>query len=92
MEFHPLFDNRLLIKPESYGEEQRVEASRQATEAVKGLRMEVHNAHTEYWLDSEVPVGKVAIWQVMTYKGQLEYRRTMNSPTDPYDPWETNYD
>jgi hypothetical protein len=87
-----LYKERLWIKPESYGLDQRIEASEKATEAGTGLRMEVHNAHTEFWLDADVPVGKVSVWQVMTYKGQLEYLRTMNSASDPYDPWEPRDD
>lgn len=77
---------RLNIKPRSYGVEQRVEASRQATELGKGLVMELGNASTSFYAESSVPVGKVAIYAPRRYSGPTEYIRTLDSPTDPYEP------
>lgn len=78
---------RIWIKPESFGVPQRVEALAKATELGQGLVMELHNAHTEFYADPSVEVGKIAVYAPPAYKAQPEYVTTLDSPTDHYDPW-----
>lgn len=82
-------DDRIWITPQSYGPEQRIEASQKATEVGRGLRMEVHSGHTEFFSDSTVPVGKVAIHCSLSYKAWPEYVTTLDAPDQL---WETPLD
>lgn len=77
---------RILIKPQSFAVEQRVEASAKATALGKGLMMELHSSHTEYYADASVPIGHVAIYEPKEYKGMPEYVITLSDPTMPWSP------
>lgn len=82
---------RIMIKPESYSPAQRIEASRKATALGKGLRMEVHSAHTEFYADETVPLGKVAVYASQEYKAWPTYETTLEAPTEYWEPfaWRT---
>jgi hypothetical protein len=71
---------RIMIKPQSFGVEQRKEASAIATERGVGVRMEVHSSHTEFWMEAGIPLGHVEVWVCRTYKGRLEYDCLLRSP------------
>jgi len=77
---------RITIKPESFGVEQRLEASAIATAEGVGLTMEVHNAHTEFWLNDRVEVGKISVFCPPSYKAPLEYVGTLDSPEQDWYP------
>jgi hypothetical protein len=80
---------RIWITPATYGVEQRVEASQKATELGQGLVMELHGFHTEYYADPDVKVGAVAVYAPPSaYLRWPEYVKTLESPSDHYDPWE----
>lgn len=77
-------EQRLDIRPMSFGVEQRVQASTLATALGCGVVMELHSSHTEFYADSAVPVGKVAVYAPSGYKMQPEYVTTLNSPEQPW--------
>ena len=70
----------------SFSEEHRVEAVSEATDMGRGVRMEIHSSHTEYYATTEVKVGHIAVWYPPTYKGQLIYEMTLIDPRQPYTP------
>lgn len=77
-------EQRLDIRPMSFGVEQRVQASALATELGCGVVMELHSAHTEFYADSTVPVGKVAVYAPPGYAMRPEYVTTLDSPEQPW--------
>ena len=81
---------RLMIKPESWTRPHRIEASRQATELGKGLLMELHSSHTEFYATDSVPVGQVEVWAPPGYKQHPVYVTTLDSASDTWAPegWE----
>lgn len=80
---------RIPMFPASYGLEQRVAASKIATDKGKGLVMELHSSTTHFYADPSIPVGKVAIWSPPSYKAMPEYVTTLDSADEP---WETETD
>jgi hypothetical protein len=83
--------DRIWIKPEAFGVEQRVEASTVAAERGMGLRMEVHSGHTEFYADKSVKVGQVAVYASQTYKAWPTYETTLDAPEAEWAPfaWRT---
>ncbi|MUG03599.1 hypothetical protein ECC01_21725 [Bacillus tequilensis] len=82
---------RIHIRPGSFEVAQRVEASEKATELGAGLRMEVHSAHTEFYADETVALGKVAVYCSQRYKEWPTYETTLDAPEEPWVPfaWRT---
>lgn len=79
--------DRIYITPMSFYPEYRVQASKIATERGVGLRMEVYNAHTEYYADERVPVGKVDVWCTQSYGASFpEHETTLDSPEERWFP------
>lgn len=76
---------RIDIRPMSPGAPQRVEAEQKARALGRGVRMELHSSHTEFYADRHVEVGKIAIYVPHEYKGWPEYETTLESPQDPWE-------
>lgn len=77
----------LVIKPGSFGPEQRLEASALAAESGEGVRMEVHSSSTTFFATPDVPVGKIEVWDTRTYKGQLEFDIVLDTPDQYWMPY-----
>ena len=63
-----------------YSPQVRAEASAKATEMRRGLLMEIHSSHTEFFAVESIPVGQVEVHAPKTYKGMLEYVTTLPTP------------
>lgn len=70
------------IRPASFGVEQRLAAVKIATEMGYGVRMVLQSAHTVFYADPEVPVGKVTVFAPPEYKAWPVYVATLDSPED----------
>lgn len=75
----------ILTPSASFNEEQRVIASELATKRGRGLLMEIHSSHTEFYAVVDVPVGKVKVTASKSYKGMLQDVIVLDSPTQQFD-------
>jgi hypothetical protein len=79
---------RIMIEPQSFDKELRLKASAEGDRLGVGVRMELHSAHTEYWADPTIPVGKMDVWCGKYYKAPLEYVVTISPDEDwTLDEW-----
>lgn len=61
-------------------------ASAEATRRGVGLRMEVHSGHTEFWTDTTVEVGQIAVWSARIYKGLVEWDCILKNSHEDWKP------
>lgn len=85
-------DQWIKIEPMSYHFEQRKEAAAKAAELDRGVRMEVHSSHTEFWASHSVPVGYVEVWACRTYKGPINYETILLADDDTWKLWPDRVD
>lgn len=78
--------DRIWDVPGGYSTEYRIAASKVATEAQVGLRMEVHSGHTEYYKDASTEVGQVSVYTSLRYKEWPTYTNTLKTADEHYDP------
>jgi hypothetical protein len=52
--------------------------------------MELGSFMTTFYADTEVEVGKIAVYSPKRYGDFPEYVMTLNHPADPFDPWESH--
>ncbi len=81
VQFPKTFGTRVFVSVASFDAKYQLEAAEKARELDFGVRMEVHNSHTEFYATPDVEVGKIDVWASPKYKGFLEYVETIDAGT-----------